>query len=642
MESKRKLFNMLKKNRDNKIEQSIKPNSITVNSILEKIVSFYATTNTDKSKISLVYNFGERVDIMISFAKIRNSIKISKGLSSLKNKKYLSLEEWNHLDMLSDSNNIRVSSTDGNIPIFIILNDVDTKLFHDLLNRINDWSESNYPLVIGIDSFNNLSETYFDIPATELLSTVIKARNLKFVFYYRGYCGINFLNIPELSDSPGVEHPVGYFEGKNKQEAYLNSMIELRTLLQNTDNENAKIYKNILLGITHKNISISGVELTSVMNSNVNIYDNLLKRFLFKTNAKYRMGYCLEQGGTYVEFQEDTLKFSTNERYVLVTRNTTLMLNSELIKTINKVSFRECKLPKIKWYDGVPGCGKSHFIVSHHEPGKDLVLTQTRAGIKEIRDAVIEMYGQEHSHRLNLDYRTVGSYIINHTQHKTYDRVFIDEALLMHAGYIGFISKLSKASEIIVVGDSKQIPYIERSTYVTRWHKISEFCEPHTKLTVSRRCPIDICFALSKIYENITTINERVFSILPTYRNGEYHVIKPDTLILTFTQEEKHMVGDTIEWREDLALHTIHEAQGLTSKNVILIRINYKENDIYNSMPHAIVALSRHTETFRYLTTSLVEDTVDKLIKNLKLIDGGELEKWNKERRRRLDSISYG
>lgn len=57
---------------------------------------------------------------------------------------------------------------------------------------------------------------------------------------------------------------------------------------------------------------------------------------------------------------------------------------------------------------------------------------------------------------------------------------------MMHAGYIGFIAKLSSAREIIVVGDSKQIPYIELSPIKIKWGEMSDFCHPSdVKLDVS-------------------------------------------------------------------------------------------------------------------------------------------------------------
>lgn len=45
----------------------------------------------------------------------------------------------------------------------------------------------------------------------------------------------------------------------------------------------------------------------------------------------------------------------------------------------------------------------------------------------------------------------------------------------MRAGYIGFIEKITGAKEIIALGDSKQIPYIERSRIKANWYRIDDF-----------------------------------------------------------------------------------------------------------------------------------------------------------------------
>lgn len=607
-----------------------KPKTLDLWEVLSGISLLNATSNTPKSRLNLVYNFGEQVDVMLAFARMDGGrVEVSKGLSAYQGKRFLSLEEWNQLDQIEQD--IKLASQKDASPVLLLnSNEKTEELFCQLLELVDQWAASNYPLIIGIDAFKNLNRKYFDISSLKLLSAVQESTCLKFVFYYRGYCNIEFLDIP-LRTAPSTEIPSGFFEGSSNQEKYLNSMIELRNLLESADSKNSEVYKEILVNANLSSTQTSSIAISKLRKRKMNIYDNTLKQFLFKSNVKYRMGYCLESGGTYVEFLENERRFNTTERHVLVTRDTVLMLNGELANKISKIKINECKPPNIKLYEGVPGSGKSRFIVSEHTPGKDLVLTQTRASIKDIRDAIVEKYGQQYIDRLNTDYRTVASFIINHTWGKTYNRVFIDEALLMHAGYLGYVAKLSGATEIIAVGDSKQIPYIERSRLKAKWCRITDFCDSIEKISITQRCPIDVCYALSPHYTDIATTNIKPLSVLPIGRCGDFHQIEPDTLVLTFTQEEKLKVGEVLKCKNNLRIHTIHEAQGLSSKRVVLLRIDYRKNDIYNSMPHAIVALSRHTETFRYLTTG-TEDAVETLLNRLKHINGRELIKWNANR----------
>ncbi|RZF35256.1 hypothetical protein LSTR_LSTR012475 [Laodelphax striatellus] len=445
---------------------SYESRNVNLASILNQINVFNTNVKTPKSRLNLVYNFGEYVDVMICFVKLSESkFKTSKGFSALTKKRHFSQEEWKHLDRLENTN-IKLSLNHGNNnnnALFLVNCNEEAELnFCFILKTLNDWSNKNYPLIVGVDAFND----FFEMPATDLLSVVLEVDSLRFVFAYRGYCDIKFLNIPNPATCADrlPETPLGVFPGNSKLEIYLNAMIELRYIVSSTDIENSKIYKQVLSSITQSNIAGS---------------------------------------------------------------------NGEILNVLKK-------------------------------------------------------------------------------------------------------AKLSKAQEIIVVGDSQQLPYIERSSLETKWHKISGFCEPYAYLSTTRRCPVDVCYAISSHYHIIATLNNRITSILPTYRLGEQHFIFSETLFLTFTQEEKQRVAEALNWGKNSwkgwKLHTIHEAQGLTSKNVVLIRIDYNNKEIYNSMQHAIVALSRHTNTFRYLTTSIEKDAVDKLIDKIKTTNETELQKWNKER----------
>lgn len=597
--------------------------------ILSNLKNFNTVLTTPKSRVNIVYNFGEYVDLALSFCRMEKSnCIVSKGLATQLHRKRISVKEWQRLDSVSASqlDNVKIICSNEKFPVFLLESGRECHHVLDkFLELINKWATDNYPLVIGIDVF---SQDDLDISAINLLSTVLKYDAIKYVFYNRGIRNIDFLNIPSQINELLVECPLGFFDGRTNYEKYLNTMIELRNLLEQADIENSKIYKRILSDVIE---DTGGAAMDDIVRRGMNVFDNILKRFLFKTNIKYRMGFCLEKGGLYVEYNSVENKFFTTERYILVTRDTELMLSGELVSKINRINITDCKMPNIKWIEGVPGCGKTRYIVTEHTPGRDLILSQTRAGIKDVREGVMQAKTKNKSSlKLFVDYRTVASYIINCTN-KIYDRVFIDEGLMMHAGYIGFIAKLSGASEIVVVGDSKQVPYIERSPIKTIWYKISDFCEPAKYLTITQRCPIDVCYAISDHYENIATLNRNVISIKSVAGEREFHQLEPDTLVLTYTQKEKQILTETLHKYKKIRIHTIHEAQGLTSKRVVLVRIDSREKNIYNSVPHAIVALTRHTESFKYLTTG-EEDSVRKFIRRLDYISDEGLRQWNSKR----------
>ena len=121
------------------------------------------------------------------------------------------------------------------------------------------------------------------------------------------------------------------------------------------------------------------------------------------------------------------------------------------------------QLPNIVLVRGVPGCGKTKDIVDAHKretPSEkgDLILSSSAENTQELRER-----SERPDDRVN--YRTTHSYILNAKgKEREYKRVFIDEALMLHAGEIVLIAALSKCNELILMGDLFQIPYINRYT----------------------------------------------------------------------------------------------------------------------------------------------------------------------------------
>jgi hypothetical protein len=110
------------------------------------------------------------------------------------------------------------------------------------------------------------------------------------------------------------------------------------------------------------------------------------------------------------------------------------------------------KLPKVRKIDGVPGCGKTTTVLEKHERNKDLVLTATTAARKEYLSKV--------SHPNRDYYRTYDSVLINGAP--KVKRIWCDEGLMVHAGDIYIIATMCQAEEVIILGDTNQIPFISR------------------------------------------------------------------------------------------------------------------------------------------------------------------------------------
>lgn len=581
--------------------------STTIDGILNCLIKQHLIKQSAKSRVALINNFSQFSDINIAFAYVRkNEIRMSDGLSQLLQRKSLTKRYWSglvdvHLQNKEFNSRIKALFTlDKQTPIFLLLvNDQNVfTLFTNMLEELNKWSSDNHPLTIGVDQFGQLA----DVTAIELLSSILSTNHLKYIFHHRGTNYMDFLNISEshltTHQTNMEEFPKEYNEDPNRK-GLINSMLQLRKLLQQHDTNNSESFRNVLFQISGMEIDISSELIKEVAAKDINVYDNELRTFLIPTTSKYRIGFCLTGGGSYVPFNRQANTFSTKEKYVLVSRDNKIMLNRELLEKINKIDPDDCTFAKMRCVDGVPGSGKTHSILQQYVPGKDLILTQTKAGLEVIRAAIKQSHSILRDNILYTDLTTVSSFIVN-GPHKKFNRVFIDEPLHMHAGFVGYISKLSQANEVILVGDSRR-----KSAASMTWHDASLHMESHTDNTITRRCPMDVCYILSDFYKNIHTTNRISRSIQPTFSNGEFQSLEKGTLILTFTGEEKCIIRERLRkyiGSFEYTILTIDEAQSLSNRNVVLVRIDTRPLAIYNSIQHIIAALSRHTHSFRYIT----------------------------------------
>jgi len=200
--------------------------------------------------------------------------------------------------------------------------------------------------------------------------------------------------------------------------------------------------------------------------------------------------------------------------------------------------------------------------------------------------------------------RTIDSYIIDKF-HSTHDRVWVDEGLMVHPGEIAYLAKFSEAKEMVIFGDTKQIPFINR---------VADFTIPQdlVKLVVNNveqrnttlRCPMDVTSFLNEVYNRTVRTTSNVYNsmkcvLLPGqgYMNPVNFNLFRDK-VLTFTQNEKLELI-----QRGFKANTVHEVQGETFHSVALIRLQYQNIPlIEDGSEHITVALSRHTNSLVYYT----------------------------------------
>lgn len=253
---------------------------------------------------------------------------------------------------------------------------------------------------------------------------------------------------------------------------------------------------------------------------------------------------------------------------------------------------------KITLIDGVPGCGKTYYILKNHDPISDLVCTATKSGQLEF---------VEKGDNKATCYRTYDSVLLN--QVGNHSLLFADEGLMIHFGELLIVAFKVKAVNVEVLGDSLQIPFISRvSGMQMLYHILIPDEIDHNYVT--RRCPKSMVPILRQFYPQMTTKSEVQGEVKVCPINRNCTTFNAADCYLTFTQAEKDQVI-SMGYEN---VYTIHEAQGKTYDDIGLIRLVPQFNAIYDSQPHIIVGISRHKVNLTYYTVSPT-DSVAKLLK---------------------------
>jgi hypothetical protein len=259
-------------------------------------------------------------------------------------------------------------------------------------------------------------------------------------------------------------------------------------------------------------------------------------------------------------------------------------------------------------FEGVAGAGKTYNIISTYALG-DLVLSNSVATKDEILKELSGKYGED---KVKPYVRTLHSYIMRPNLKSA--KLFVDEALMAHGGEIFAAMVFSGATTVRLYGDRTQIPFLNRICDF----KLSTGCfDAFDEIEynhVSRRCPVDVCAALYENYDRKILTTSNVTSSMNVHYISSVKSVKKrdDCKYLVFCQSEKQALEDLgikpvqiskVSDFKDFGTHSsVHEAQGKTFKRVALVRTKPREHDIFNSHPHCVVAISRHTERFDYYT----------------------------------------
>ena len=262
---------------------------------------------------------------------------------------------------------------------------------------------------------------------------------------------------------------------------------------------------------------------------------------------------------------------------------------------------------KMTLVQGVPGCGKTTYIAnkaksvgrtqSVDERGRRddtyLLLTATRGA----RDDLLQRVGgQAHSR----DVRTIDSWLL-HGGDK-YKEIYVDEALMVHRGAVVLAGALAECDIIHLLGDVRQIPFINRVPEIEIRLAGYEDVEIERVLSVTHRCPRDVAGAISPLYASMC---DRVTStsVVSKSRKREWTTcldsvpkVGHDVYLVFKKSEKSDMIksGYKNVW-------TVHEFQGQQADDVAVVRLSDKpQEELYLRPEHSLVAFTRHRRHLTY------------------------------------------
>lgn len=380
--------------------------------------------------------------------------------------------------------------------------------------------------------------------------------------------------------------------------AYLKAENENCKATLKEDHEN--IFGRKFLNTKEMEIAHKARETNVLKRQRDGFYEPLMKRDLA---GEFSHGF---DGKKFVEIRSSLVldfwryEINSEELYVVVNKNTRLLQSGKKLEVLAEKP-KVNTIGRVTLIEGVPGCGKTTDVMKR-AGNKDVILTVGRETAQDIREKLKEQGKKTKVY-------TVDSYILN--CRRQFLNVYLDEGMMIHPGEIDIIKDLTQCNEMFVYGDRQQIPFICR---VPDFDVTEEFYSGFANIetqNISYRCPHDVAAVLSRFYEKGFRSGskvERSINLKPIRNVSD--VPKGSYQYLTWTQEDKK----EMRRRGYNNCITVHEAQGKTWNKVIMVRLNTFKLDLFESQPHALVALSRHREEFFYCTkANLVNDALAKL-----------------------------
>ncbi|XP_072948186.1 uncharacterized protein [Epargyreus clarus] len=434
----------------------------------------------------------------------------------------------------------------------------------------------------------------------------------------------------------GLVEPPNLRDAKNPLDHIINAFLEFKALTVATMEDNRRTCDNILQSFLQDDQKLLKERLEK---SEAAIYDNnTSQNIMGEETSRHMAAYSATRG--FIARDEEESKRTGREKFctppddpiIVIARCTRIMLDDKILAMADSLSGEHgitpdtWEVPKLTWVNGVPGCGKSTWIVDHYREGKDLIITTTTEAARDLRTRLIHRTGTYAQKRV----RTMASLLVNGSE-KSYERLLIDEALMNHFGAIVMAIRLTGATEALLAGDINQLPYIERNNlFELLYSRPTPVAKISQELLCTHRNPKDVAYALSEVYSGIYSSVPRTRSLqLKRYTDASIPKSLEKTLYLVHTQSEKESLKtEGFGSGKGSCILTIHEAQGSTYETVVIVRTSTQQLRLHDSVPHAVVAVSRHTISCTYYS-DYSEDAIAQFIRKAMTATDEKLEDYN-------------
>lgn len=260
---------------------------------------------------------------------------------------------------------------------------------------------------------------------------------------------------------------------------------------------------------------------------------------------------------------------------------------------------------------GPPGCGKTTQIIDKAKPD-DVILVPVRKSVRETADR-LKKKSPELASMFPLRVRTLDSYLVNVDRNKKLRnlsavRLLADEGFMAREGrWLAAAARLG-VSVIEAFGDKEQIPHVPRAecpkNYVSlRYQLVYESF-------VSYRCPPELVACWGHVYDWKVRSASRTKGIVSQVSNTVGVNIPSGCVMMGMYQADKKLLQEKYSsCGSSVHIMTVHESQGNTYRHVWLHRFdNRRRTDtfsLYDKPAYVLVAMSRSTEEFKYVSPPL-------------------------------------